>query len=572
MRRRRVGIPVFQLEFATTAMLGVISGPTEESAVREFFELFKIPWEFYRNERQYQVVLCTGDAKPEPYSTRLLILYASEETEFDVRLKIQSSLHDHETHLSLSAGSLPLYGCHATFLHRGTKVLSSENPRKTVGFVDRWQDQLFARVGYDLFREVQCLLTRGQPPANAGIPTLELHIAFLRDLIVGCGIPLVEIPPVPDGYPFIVCLTHDVDHASIRRHKFDHTMFGFLYRATLGSLFNVVRGRLPWRKMFTNWAAAAKLPFIYFGIAKDIWLQFDRYVEIEKGNPSTFFVLPFEGDPGRSSEGRAPRARASRYDASHIASEIPRLTSAGCEIGLHGIDAWLDSSKGREEAKRIMRFSGKEAAGVRMHWLYWSEDSPVILEDGGFAYDSTVGYNDAIGYRAGTSQVYKPLQASRILELPLHVMDTALFYPNRLDLSPGEARKRVSSILDNAARLGGVVTINWHDRSIAPERLWDDFYVELLNDLETRGAWFVTATQAVSWFRKRRSAIFEEVQFDSGALHVKVSTSGGDKLAGLRLRIHKPRGSKRFAECADNQPTGHVDISLNERIDALVAL
>jgi hypothetical protein len=232
----------------------------------------------------------------------------------------------------------------------------------------------------------------------------------------------------------------------------------------------------------------------------------------------------------------------------------------------------LDSSRGREEAKRITRFSGKETAGVRMHWLYWSEDSPVILEDGGFPYDSTVGYNDAIGYRAGTSQVYKPLEASRILELPLQVMDTALFYPNRLDLSPREARKRVSSILDNAAGLGGTVTINWHDRSIAPERLWDDFYVELLNDLESRGAWFATATQAVSWFRKRRSAVFEEVQFDSGALHVKVSTSGGDKLAGLRLRIHKPRGSKQFAGCPDNQSTGYVDMSLNERIDALVAL
>src|SRR4029453_10086645 len=188
---------VFQLEFATTVMLGVISDPTEESAVREFFELFKIPWEFYRNQRQYQVVLCTGDAKPEPSSTRLLILYASEETEFDVRLKIETRLYDHETNLSLSAGSLPLYGSHATFLHRGTKVLSSEDPGKTVGFVDRLEHRLFASVGYDLFREVQCLLTRGQPPANAGTPTLELHIAFLRDLIVGCGIPLVEIPPLP---------------------------------------------------------------------------------------------------------------------------------------------------------------------------------------------------------------------------------------------------------------------------------------------------------------------------------------------------------------------------------------
>ncbi|HLZ35724.1 MAG TPA: hypothetical protein VKP13_17100, partial [Nitrospira sp.] len=328
-------------------MMGVISDPTEESTVREFFELFKVPWEFYRKERQYQVVLCTGEAKPEPASTRLLILYSSGETEFDARLKIETRLHDHGTNISLSSGSLPLYGSHATFLPRGTKVLSGEDSGETIGFVDRLGDQMFARLGYDLFREVRCLLTRGQPPANAGTPTLELHIAFLRDLIVGCGIPLVEIPPLPDGYSFIVCLTHDVDHASIRRHQFDHTMFGFLYRATLGSLFNVGRGRLPWRKMFTNWAAAAKLPFIYLGMAKDFWFEFDRYVEIEKGNPSTFFVLPFEGDPGRSAEGRAPWARASRYDASHIASKISRLTSAGCEIGLHGIDAWVDSSRGR---------------------------------------------------------------------------------------------------------------------------------------------------------------------------------------------------------------------------------
>src|SRR5438046_7652335 len=146
MRRRRVDIPHISTEFATRAMLGVISDPTEESAVREFFELFKIPWKFYRNERQYQVVLCTGDAKPEPSSTRLLILYASEETEFDVRLKIQIRLHDDETNLSLSAGSLPLSGCHATFLHRGTKDLSSDDPGEPVVFLDRWQDQLFARA------------------------------------------------------------------------------------------------------------------------------------------------------------------------------------------------------------------------------------------------------------------------------------------------------------------------------------------------------------------------------------------------------------------------------------------
>ncbi len=89
----------------------------------------------------------------------------------------------------------------------------------------------------------------GQPPANADMPALELHIALLRDLITGCGVPLVEIPPVPDGYRFIACLTHDVDHPSIRQHKWDHTMFGFLYRAVFGSLRNLIHGRITLRDL-----------------------------------------------------------------------------------------------------------------------------------------------------------------------------------------------------------------------------------------------------------------------------------------------------------------------------------
>jgi len=63
-------------------------------------------------------------------------------------------------------------------------------------------------------------------------------------------------------------------------------------------------------------------------------------------------------------------------------------------------------------------------------------------------------------------------------------MDTALFFPAYLDLSPNEAHKQVGSIIENALRFGGSVTVNWHDRSIAPERLWGDFYVELVDELK----------------------------------------------------------------------------------------
>ena len=62
---------------------------------------------------------------------------------------------------------------------------------------------MVVRIGYDLFHEVRTILTLGQPPANASMPSVDLHIALLRDLIVEWAGPLVEIPPVPDGHRLI---------------------------------------------------------------------------------------------------------------------------------------------------------------------------------------------------------------------------------------------------------------------------------------------------------------------------------------------------------------------------------
>ncbi len=246
------------------------------------------------------------------------------------------------------------------------------------------------------------------------------------------------------------------------------------------------------------------------GLAKDFWREFDdRYLELEEGIPSTYFVIPFKDRSGRNSHGPAPTFRAARYGARDIADTLQKLLAAGCEVGLHGIDAWLDSSRGREELEEIRRLTGVSEIGVRMHWLYYDQQSPAVLEKAGATYDSTIGYNETVGYRAGTTQAYKPLEASRLLELPLHVMDTALFYPAYLGLSPLQARSVLSRMVDNAVQFGGCLTINWHDRSIAPERLWGACYRDVVEDLKSRGAWFATAGQAISWFRKRRSVVFE---------------------------------------------------------------
>jgi hypothetical protein len=546
-------------------MIGVVADSADQDVICEFFELFKTPWEFYRWDRQYDVLICDGEA--QSYGTaKLVVLYAGRRTQFDDDQQTPTDRPRNNTYAASYQGDrIPIYGDCVTFGENVSSLLTDDHSGKCVAYLQKSCERVLARVGYDLFDEVRGLLTDGQPPSNASIPALELHIGFLRDLIINCGVPLAEIPPVPEGHRFIACLTHDVDHPSICRHKWDHTVAGFLYRAVFASVSNLIRGRTTFRNLVSNWTAALQLPLIHLGLAKDFWRDFDhRYLDLEKGLRSTFFVIPFKNCSGKSAKGPAPAFRAANYGAQDIAGTIQQLLAAGCEVGLHGIDAWLDSSRGREELEEIRRVTGVSEIGVRMHWLYYDRQSPSVLEKAGAAYDSTMGYNETIGYRAGTTQVYKPLQASNLLELPLHIMDTALFYPDHLDLSPRQGRALVARIVGNADCFGGCLTINWHDRSLAPERLWDGFYMDLVHDLGGRGAWFSTAGQAVSWFRKRRSVVFEWDGIDSGAVRARVTSDHDDHLPGLRLRIHKTR---EVSGSGGHGPEEYIDIPFDEKVD-----
>src|SRR5271156_929448 len=262
-------------------MIGVIADPAEHGVVREFFELFKTPWGFYRREQQYDVVLCTGDA-PFDGTAKLVLFYAGKNIQFDRERKLQPGIPRKQAFLLTQQGKrFPIYGDALTFPQAANALLTEERSGECAAYLGESGGRTLARIGYDLFREVRFWRTAGRRAANAAIPALELPIAFLRDLITGCGVSLAEIPPVPDGHQFIACLTHDVDHPSIRRHKWDHTMFGFLYRAVFGSAQKLIRGQMSFGDLLANWAAALKLPFIHLGLVKDIWGEFDeRYLDV----------------------------------------------------------------------------------------------------------------------------------------------------------------------------------------------------------------------------------------------------------------------------------------------------
>jgi hypothetical protein len=520
-------------------LIGVISKENERETILEFFELFKTPWEFYKKNKTYDVVLLTYDPQCE-IKSKLLIIYGSHEDSFGYQHKLKPTMTTYASTLHDRDLLFPIYGKVLSFHESARALMRTIETNDIVAVLLYTNHQKVIRVGFNLFQEVEYLFRQGQPSQYALFPTLDIHIAVLRDWIFRAGIPWIEVLSSPSGFDFTVCLSHDIDFLRIRDHKFDHTMFGFLYRALFISFVKFLKGKLSFSKLLRNWSASFFLPGVYLGFIKDYFFQFDKYLEAEKDLASTFYILPFKNKPGIDSAGQTHRARAARYDINDIEPEIKKLILAGREIALHGIDAWRDPANGREELQRIARITGNNRVGIRSHWLYQYEKSPQHLEEAGFIYDSSVGYNDTIGYHSGTTQVFRPLRARTLFELPLHIMDTALFYAGHMDLAEPQAMALVEGIMANAQRFGGVLTINWHDRSMGPERLWDTFYKSILARLKDMRVWFATASQAVSWFSARRSVSFHNARFCNNELKVSLSSSADDK-PQLLLRVHVPQ-------------------------------
>lgn len=543
-------------------MIGVLVNSAERAVVTEFFELFKTPWEFYQNGRSYDVLLCSGIGRVDDALAKLTLVYSGRPLEFDAQEECGTPSAKSTGRILYRGTRLPIYGDFLTFADMGSPLMVDEKDQPVAIELRTRHDGAIKRIGYNLFSEIATLLTAGQPPENSLVPALDLHIALLQDMILASGIPLMEVPPVPHGYDFIACLTHDVDHPSMRIHKWDHTMLGFLFRSTLGSLGKFFRGRFGTEDLCRNWFAALKLPLVHLGIAKDFWSGFEtRYAQIEGGIRSTFFIIPFKGQAGQGLKGGvAPKRRASGYGAEQIAGAVKTIMAAGCEVGLHGIDAWVGTNEARHELQTIQDVTQSASVGVRMHWLYSGDQTLSALEASGAAYDSTVGYRETVGYRAGTAQPYKPLEVQRLLEFPMHVMDTALFYPDYLGLSFPKASQILNKMVDHSAQSGGCLTVNWHDRSLAPERLWTAPYRDLLSNLKNRNPWFATLGEANAWFQMRRSVKFG-IDPDTGQIRAEVGSFEGSLLPGLRVRTHRRQYS---TATVDHSPLAYTDEFLGE--------
>jgi hypothetical protein len=229
--------------------------------------------------------------------------------------------------------------------------------------------------------------------------------------------------------------------------------------------------------------------------------SYERIAAIERahGGRSTYFVMAGHHVPA---DGPDPVA----YDRLRPAI-VAQVAAQGDEVGLHpSYTASQHTERIGEERARLAELTGVPVAGVRFHYLRHDTHATLPeLDRIGFGYDSSQGYGDAIGLRAGLSFPYRPydLAAERpldLVELPLAVMDATLAEERYLGLSPAAGLEHTIALLERVAEIGGTVSILWHTDRFSREyaRGWDRVYDSVLEWVAGRGGRLVTAAEAVS--------------------------------------------------------------------------
>ena len=299
----------------------------------------------------------------------------------------------------------------------------------------------------------------------------------------------------PGARPFAVCLTHDVDTVSLRylRH---------LRRARTAPYG---RRHASWKRAVACVRHQTRLLSPEFHARADPLHCYERWlaIEKEKGARSTFFFWP-----GWSAVRRHHQSDCA-YDLTDpvvfdtvrctVGEMIREIDRRGWEIGLH--PSWYsfdDPDELCRQKEALESAVGHDVESVRQHFLHYDiRVTPRVHEQAGLRFDSTLGFNDNVGFRFGTCHPWKihDLRAEEplsVIEIPLIVQDGAMLRPDKgLRLDRDRAYEYVRRMVDGVERVGGVLTLLWHTRTVADRVAWE-LYAEILEFLKTRDPWFAT--------------------------------------------------------------------------------
>lgn len=353
-----------------------------------------------------------------------------------------------------------------------------------------WDDGAAVHLGVDVFGSAFFMLTRyeeiaiptrdgyGRFPASSSVADAE---GFLAVPIVDAYVdllwaalrrrwPRLQRPPES----FSLSLTHDVDRP-----------LSFLGRGVKGLARQLAADALVRRDaalMMQRVRSWTRSPRGDYRLDPDNTFDFLMTVSERHGLASAFYFLATQ----------EVSFIDGYYTLEHpwIRTLLSTMHRRGHEIGFHGgFHTYRDPARTKVEFDRLQAAaldSGvrQDRWGGRQHYLRWQNpDTWVNWERAGLDYDSTVGFAERPGFRAGTSHEFRAFNLNerrtlRLRERPLTVMDATVL--DHMRLGPDAAAGKVLDLARQCRRFGGRLTLLWHNSHLqtARDRRW---YVALID-------------------------------------------------------------------------------------------
>lgn len=320
-------------------------------------------------------------------------------------------------------------------------------------------------------------------------PIINEYLELLWQWIGSFNLGLKRKNLWPENKEFASALTHDID--AVRKHSFPKTL-----KRSAG----LVLKKGDFKGAFLELKEFSRL--FFRSKTRDPFWSFERIIALEKKYEakSSFFFFALRKNKGYS------------IDDTDVSSLISGLERGGFEVGLHGSFSAADNYEiMRSEKENLDATVENRSYGSRQHGLKWNAgvwQTQSLLE---LLYDSSVGFVEDAGFRAGFCLPYRPFDligrtAINIWELPLIIMDTAVLRADNRGLTFQECLDLIFAYIQTVKKYHGVLTILWHNYSFPPAGIssdyqrWQEVYEKTLQELNKEGALMSSGRDIINWW------------------------------------------------------------------------
>lgn len=288
----------------------------------------------------------------------------------------------------------------------------------------------------------------GRHKLDTSVPYAGIAMRCLQREICRVVPGAAEGPARPGKAAHLVVPTHDVDYFPAGRfHALNR-----LARNAVVSCIAIKRPKLALRQS----AMAASLAI---GRVPDPLDRIGALVEGEqrRGIGASYNFLA-----------RHIHRRDAHYGLEHkeVLETMRWLEAQGMEVGIHETYTCHDEPEGVARELALFRARGFSPRGGRQHWLRYTLDRLIpAAEHAGLTYDTSIGYSENLGFRAGACFAFPPYnfaeeRAATFLEIPMAMMDQA--FPMQLQ-GAEEMFEAATALLSESRRLGwGGISLLWH--------------------------------------------------------------------------------------------------------------